>query len=382
LTGPMKIVIVPQSFKGTATASVVADAMMKSTKQIIPHADIIAIPMADGGTGTVNTLVNATNGMLFETATVDPIGRPITAIWGVLGDKKTAVIETAAASGLSLLNSSDYNPEITTTRGTGILIRTAIDAGYSDILLGIGDSATNDGGVGLARALGIKPLDKFGKELPEGGAALSELESFNIDESIISLSNINITVLCDVINPLCGPNGASAIYGPQKGASEKQIDSLDKALSKLARVVQIQFDKDILDVPGAGAGGGLGAGLIGFFNAQLLPGFGVISRAVKLEELLTRADIVLTGEGRIDSQTSLGKGVAGIAQLSKLCGVKAVAAIVGSNELSDTDAAAIGIDNVFALRKSQNVAIPSTEETLSLIESATKLAIETLMKGI
>ena len=378
----MKIVIAPQSFKGTATASVVADAMLAGIKKVMPEVELISIPIADGGSGTVDTLVKATNGITIETPTVDPIGRPIIARWGVLGDGKTAVIETAAASGLSLLDISEYDPDVTSTRGTGILLRAAIDAGYSNILLGVGDSGTNDGGVGLARALGIRPLDKFGEELPEGGAALSELESFDIGEFADSLLTTNITVLCDVTNPLCGLNGASAVYGPQKGASHEQIESLDKALLKLAQVVKDQFSKDVLDVPGAGAGGGLGAGLIAFCGATLKSGFETISESVGLQSLFNGADMVLTGEGRVDSQTLLGKGLAGVASLSKSSGVNVVAAVVGSNGLSDEESTSIGIDYVVPLIAAFDWKVPSPDETPGLIEYSTIVAINTAMEGI
>ena len=378
----MKIVIAPQSFKGTATASVVAGAMLDGVKKVMPSAEVISMPIADGGSGTVDTLVKATNGITIETPAVDPIGRPIIARWGVLGDGKTAVIETSAASGLSLLDISEYDPDITTTRGTGMLLRAAIDSGYSNILLGVGDSATNDGGVGLARALGIRPLDKFGKELPEGGAALSELESFDIGEFADSLTTPNITVLCDVTNPLCGINGASAVYGPQKGASHEQIELLDKSLLKLAQVVKNQLGEDILHVPGAGAGGGLGAGLIAFCGATLRPGFEIISEAVGLQGVLNGADMVLTGEGRIDSQTLLGKGLAGVASLSKSSSVNVVVAVVGANGLSDGEAISIGIDYVVPLIDSFDWKVPSPEETPILIEYSTIVAINTALEGI
>ena len=263
-----------------------------------------------------------------------------------------------------------------------MLLRAAIDSGYSNILLGVGDSATNDGGVGLARALGIRPLDKFGKELPEGGAALSELESIDIGAVADSLLTTNITVLCDVTNPLCGINGASAVYGPQKGASHEQIELLDKSLLKLAQVVKNQLGEDILHVPGAGAGGGVGAGLIAFCGATLRPGFEIISEAVGLQGLLNGADMVLTGEGRIDSQTLLGKGLAGVASLSKSSSVNVVVAVVGANGLLDGEAISIGIDYIVPLIDSFDWKVPSPEETPILIEYSTIVAINTALEGI
>lgn len=381
MADPIKIIVAPQAFKGTASAAVVADAMVRAISRVLPQARIIRAPIADGGGGTVEALVTATNGHYINSPTIDPLGRPIEAKWGVLGDKKTAVIETSAASGLSLLDPSDYNPEITTTKGTGLLIKAALDLGYKDILIGLGDSATNDAGVGLAHALGIKPLDVNGNELPNGGSALVNLHSFDVNETHPLLNKTTKTVLCDVKNPLCGMNGASIIFGPQKGASPQQIHVLDTALANFASVVQKQFNKNVLTIPGAGAGGGLGAGLVGLCNATLQSGFEVISQSISLKENLNGADIVLTGEGRIDSQTPGGKGVAGIANMSRQSGVKSVAVIVGSSDLVASKASAIGFDAVFPITNSPKSEIPTPEETPRLIENATIKAIKTLMKG-
>jgi len=282
---------------------------------------------------------------------------------------------------LSLLDPRDYNPEITTTKGTGLLIKAALDLGYKDILIGLGDSATNDAGAGLGHALGIKPLDINGHELPNGGTALADLYSFDLNEIHPLLNMATKTVLCDVKNPLCGINGASTIFGPQKGGSTQQIQILDNALTNFASVVKKQFHKDVSTIPGAGAGGGLGAGLVGLCNAKLQSGFEVISKSISLNENLKGADIVLTGEGKIDAQTPGGKGVAGIASMSRSSGVKSVVVIVGSSDLIHSQASAIGFDAVFPLTDSPKSKIPTPEETPGLIENATIEAIRTLMKG-
>ncbi len=379
MSNHIKIVVAPQAFKGTASASLVANAIINALKKAIPHALIIPAPIADGGGGTVEALVTSSNGRLVSSETLDPIGRPIEATWGILGDGTTAVIESAAASGLALLKPSDYNPELTSTKGTGLLVKAVLDRGYRNLLIGLGDSATNDGGVGLGRALGFMPIDENGNEIPEGGSALSTLYSFDTSNVHPSLGELNVTVLCDVKNTLCGPNGSSHIFGPQKGASPEQIAKLDRALSNFAQVVKTQFDKDVIDMPGAGAGGGLGAGLVALCNATLKPGFDVISESINLPKIIESADVVITGEGRIDESTPGGKGVAGIAQIAKYNGVRSVLAIVGSSDLDPKKSKDIGIDQVFALNNSKQAPIPNPEQTPRLIEKTTALAIKAFM---
>ncbi|MDA0988673.1 MAG: glycerate kinase [Chloroflexi bacterium] len=377
----MKVIVAPQSFKGTASAAVVADAMCRGVLLAMPHAEVVSIPIADGGSGTVEALVTATGGRYVSSPTSDPLGRPITARWGVLGDNDTAVIESSAASGLSLLEPSERDPTKTTTRGTGTLVRAALDAGYRRILIGLGDSATNDAGVGMAQALGIRALDGGDHDLPDGGAALLRLHSFDMTGVHPSLSASTITVLCDVTNPLCGPEGASAIFGPQKGASPQQVSLLDSALSRFSDVVEARLGCSVRDMPGAGAAGGLGAGLVAFCGAVLRPGFEVVSDTVHLRESLAGADLVLMGEGRIDAQTAGGKGVSGVAALSKRSGVPLVAAIVGRNEIGATEAASLGIDAVFSLTPLPNGAIADPDATPRLIEATTARAVASLLKG-
>ena len=377
----MKVVVAPQAFKGTASAAVVAAAMSRGVLQAMPHSQVVEIPIADGGSGTVDALVAATGGRYVTSPAGDPLGRPIAAMWGALGDGETAVIEASAASGLSLLSVAERDPTITTTRGTGDLIRAALDAGYTRILIGLGDSATNDAGVGMAQALGVRALDDMGRDLPNGGAALMRLHSLEIEDVHPRLASARITALCDVTNPLCGPGGASAVFGPQKGATARQVSLLDAALGRFSEVAAAQMGRNVRDVPGAGAAGGLGAGLVAFCGAALCPGFQVVSKAVRLAESLGGADLVLTGEGRIDAQTAGGKGVSGVAALSKECGDPLVAAIVGQNGLGETEAATLGIDAVFALASSSGGAIPGPESTPGLIQAATARAVAGLLRG-
>ena len=377
----MKVVVAPQAFKGTASAAVVAAAMSRGVLQAMPHSQVVEIPIADGGSGTVDALVAATGGRYVTSPAGDPLGRPIAARWGALGDGETAVIEASAASGLSLLSVAERDPTITTTRGTGDLIRAALDAGYTRILIGLGDSATNDAGVGMAQALGVRALDDMGRDLPNGGAALMRLHSLEIEDVHPRLASARITALCDVTNPLCGPGGASAVFGPQKGATARQVSLLDASLGRFSEVAAAQMGRNVRDVPGAGAAGGLGAGLVAFCGAALCPGFQVVSKAVRLAEALGGADLVLTGEGRIDAQTAGGKGVSGVAALSKECGDPLVAAIVGQNGLGETEAATLGIDAVFALASSSGGAIPGPESTPGLIQAATARAVAGLLRG-
>ena len=377
----MKVVVAPQAFKGTASAAVVAAAMSRGVLQAMPHSQVVEIPIADGGSGTVDALVAATGGRYVTSPAGDPLGRPIAARWGALGDGETAVIEASAASGLSLLSVAERDPTITTTRGTGDLIRAALDAGYTRILIGLGDSATNDAGVGMAQALGVRALDDMGRDLPNGGAALMRLHSLEIEDVHPRLASARITALCDVTNPLCGPGGASAVFGPQKGATARQVSLLDAALGRFSEVAAAQMGRNVRDVPGAGAAGGLGAGLVAFCGAALCPGFQVVSKAVRLAESLGGADLVLTGEGRIDAQTAGGKGVSGVAALSKECGDPLVAAIVGQNGLGETEAATLGIDAIFALASSSGGAIPGPESTPGLIQAATARAVAGLLRG-
>ena len=293
----MRIVVAPDSYKGSLAALGVAQAMERGILRVFPDAEVCTIPMADGGEGTVDALLAATGGKRRLSEVSDPLGKRITAQWGVLGDGCTAVIEMAAASGLTLQAAEQRNPRITSTHGTGELMRAVLDAGLRKIILGIGGSATNDGGTGMARALGARFLDTDGHELPDGGAALAGLQRIDLSLLDPRLRDTEITVACDVDNPLCGPRGASAVFGPQKGATPAMVAELDAALAHFAAVAQNATGRDIAEQAGAGAAGGLGAGLLFFTLAQLKPGVDIVLDAVGFSDLVKDADFVITGEG-------------------------------------------------------------------------------------
>ena len=321
----MKIMIAPDSFKGSLTAIEVADAIELGVKETFPEANIVKVPMADGGDGTVRCLVNATGGEILKEKVVGPLGNEVLASYGVLGDKKTAVIEMAEASGLTLVPEKQRNPLITTTYGTGQLIKAVLDQGCRKMIIGIGGSATNDGGAGMVQALGAKLLDKDGEEIGFGGGELKKV--FRIDTKYLDkrLSNTKVLIASDVSNPLCGPKGASRIYGSQKGATPKIIEELDESLAHFAEIVKRDLNKDIKDIPGAGAAGGLGASLMAFLNAELKPGIEIIIEIVKLEQSIKDADLVITGEGKIDSQTIYGKAPIGVAKIAKKYNIPVIA---------------------------------------------------------
>lgn len=329
----MKIVVAPDSFKGSLTAVEVSDAIEQGIREIFPEAEIVKIPMADGGDGTVQCLVNATGGEILREKVKGPLGGEVLASYGILGDKKTAVIEMAEASGLTLVPENQRNPLITTTYGTGQLIKAALDQGCRKMIIGIGGSATNDGGAGMLQALGVKLLNQEGKEVGFGGGELKKI--FRIDTKYLDnrLSETKVLIASDVSNPLCGPQGASRIYGPQKGATPEMIKKLDESLSYFAELIKRDLNKDVKDIPGAGAAGGLGASLMAFLDAELRPGIEIIIEIVKLEQAIKDADLVITGEGKIDGQTIYGKAPIGVAKIAKKYNIPviAVAAIIGDD---------------------------------------------------
>src|SRR5213594_1013702 len=323
-----RVIVAPQSFKGSADAVAVASAIARGVRRARPDARIEEMPLADGGEGTVRALVTATKGGLRRSRVHDPLGREIDAEWGVLGDGTTAVVEMAAASGLPLLEPSERDPRVTSTRGTGELILAAAASGAHRIVIGIGGSATNDGGAGMARAFGYRFLDREGNELPEGGAALIRLGRTD-GQTDPRLVRPSIEVACDVRNPLLGPEGASAVYGPQKGATPEVVRELDAALARYADVVEAFVGRPIRDVPGAGAAGGLGAGLLAFLDARLVSGADLVLRAVRFAERLRGADLVITGEGRIDRQSAYGKLTGAVTAAARAAGVPVVAVVGG-----------------------------------------------------
>lgn len=321
----MRVVIAPQEFKGSLTAVEAASAIQAGVASVAPNAVIDSAPMADGGPGTVDAIVHAAGGRTSIARVDGPLGDPVNARWGRIDDGRTAVIEMAAASGLSLLRREELDPRRASTHGTGQLIRHAFNAGVDRIVIGVGGSATNDGGAGMAEALGAVFLDDQGRRLAPGGAALAGLAAIHVDQLDARLGGVEMTVLCDVQNPLLGLEGASAIYGPQKGADPVCVAELDRALGNLAAMLERDLDARVADVAGAGAAGGLAAGLMAFCGATLESGFTAVSDAVHLAERIARADLVITGEGRLDTQSAYGKTVAGVAELATAANVPCLA---------------------------------------------------------
>jgi len=370
----MKIVIAPQGFKGNLTALEVAQAIEEGVKRIVPDAETVLKPMADGGEGTVQALVDATGGELITTEVTGPLEERVNAHWGILSDRTTAVIEMASASGLPLVPPEKRNPFITTTYGTGELIRAALDRGCRKLIIGIGGSATNDGGVGMAQALGARLLDTDNKELPFGGAALARLERIDISGMDPRLADFEVTLASDVNNPLCGPRGASAIYGPQKGATPEMVKQLDAALSHYADVIKKDLDIDLREVPGAGAAGGLGLGLMVFLKARAVPGIDVVIRATNLVADLKGAEIVFTAEGRIDCQSAMGKVPTGVALAAKEFGATVIAL---AGEVADDCRVVFdqGIDAVLSIAPGPITLDQSMAEAEKLLANAAECAM-------
>lgn len=347
-SGPLRIIVAPDSFKGSLSAVEAARAMARGIRAVFPEAEVVELPIADGGEGTVEALVAATGGRLRHAEVRGPLGDPVRAAWGVLGDGRTAVIEMAAASGLTLVPEGQRDPRLATTFGTGELVKAALDAGFRRLILGLGGSATNDGGAGFAWALGTRFLDGAGHDLPGGGAALARLTRIDLAGLDPRLAETELLVACDVDNPLCGPRGASAVYGPQKGATPEVVRELDAALAVFARVAARDTGREVAAIPGAGAAGGLGAGLLFFTPARLRPGVGIVLEAVGFEERVRGASLVFTGEGRTDAQTAMGKAPVGVAAAAKRQGVLVVCLSGGLEEDAD-GLRASGIDALAAV---------------------------------
>ncbi|MCK5067973.1 MAG: glycerate kinase [Bacteroidales bacterium] len=320
----MNILIAPDSFKDCMSAREVANALGRGIKKILPDSVLVMVPMADGGEGTVESVIDATGGERIVLRVKDPLLREVSSFYGITGDGKTAVIEMAAASGLELLELEERDPWITSTYGTGQLIGDALDRGCSKIMLGIGGSATNDCGAGMAEALGVKFSGRFGNLTVRGGGVLSEVELIHLEGLDSRIAGIEIVVACDVNNPLTGPQGASAVYGPQKGADREMVEKLDRNLTHFAGVIENQLGREISKVPGSGAAGGLGAGLMAFLDATLMKGIDMIAEVTGLEEKIRQADLVITGEGKMDAQTQFGKTPFGVAQLAKKHGLPVI----------------------------------------------------------
>lgn len=380
----MKCVIAADSFKGSNTATRVCEALREGMIRIFPDAEYVLVPVADGGEGTTEAVLKAAGGEPRSCRVRGPLGEPVEAAFGLLSGRR-AVIEMAAASGLPLVPESERNPLKTTTYGTGELIRAALDAGCREILIGIGGSATNDCGVGMAQALGVSFKDAEGAEIGFGGGELEKIASIDASGLDPRIKDTRISVACDVTNPLCGPNGASAIYGPQKGADPGMVARLDSALAHCASLVARDLGADIAEIPGSGAAGGLGGGLVGFLGARLEPGIDAVLSLVQYDRMVADADLVITGEGKLDYQTVYGKVPAGIAAWTKRVKNIPVIAIVGDIGDGFEAVYGIGIDAVIstvnramplseAMERSRELLVETGERVARILKAGTTLA--------
>ncbi|APW63398.1 glycerate kinase [Paludisphaera borealis] len=376
----MRVVIAPDKFKGSLTASQAAQAMARGVRSVLPSAEIEQVPMADGGEGIVEALVAATGGTFHTAEATGPLGKPVQARFGMLGDGRTAVVEMATASGLVLVPADKRDPLSTTTRGTGELLLAAVAAGARRLIVGIGGSASNDGGAGLAQALGFRLLDSDGQEIGPGGGPLGRLARIEPGGRTPGLSGVEIAVACDVTNPLCGPDGASAVYGPQKGATPEMVAELDRNLTRLAQVVERDLGVSIATIPGAGAAGGLGGGLVAFAGGRLERGIDLVIDAVGLKDHLKRADLCLTGEGSLDAQSAFGKTAVGVARLARSFGCPTIA-LVGSIGDGAEKALDEGIDAYFSICPGPIRLETAVAEASNLLEKAAEQAFRGFLAG-
>ncbi|MGL4720450.1 MAG: glycerate kinase [Kluyvera intermedia] len=344
----MKIVIAPDSYKESLSAADVASAIESGFREIYPDAEYVKLPVADGGEGTVDAMVAATQGRVISVNVTGPLGEPVDGFYGVSGDERCAFIEMAAASGLELLSPEQRNPLKTTSWGTGELIHHALDLGVKRIIIGLGGSATNDGGAGMVQALGAKLLTADNQQIPYGGAGLETLAKIDISELDSRLAHCQIDVACDVTNPLTGAEGASAVFAPQKGATAEMVVQLDGALAHYARRIEQDLAINVLTLEGGGAAGGMGAALYAFCGATLRPGIDIVTEALHLDALVADASLVITGEGRMDSQTIHGKVPVGVARVAKRYHIPVIG-IAGSLTADVGVVHQHGVDAVFSV---------------------------------
>ena len=383
----MRILVAPQALKGSLDAPAVGEAIVRGILSIIPDAECSVVPVADGGEGTVTALVAATGGEVREVEVQGPLGEPVSARFGLLGagahnpsGKRTAVIEMASASGLPLVPAERRNPLVADTFGTGQLILAALDSGCQRILIGIGGSATNDGGAGVARALGVRFFSHAGDELQPGGAVLADLARIDISRKDSRLANTEVIVACDVTNPLTGPAGASAVYGPQKGATPDMVRQLDVALAHYAEVIHRDLGIDVRAVPGGGAAGGLGAGLLAFTRAHLVPGAQLVFDALGFAEKLAGCELVFTAEGQLDSQTAYGKAPGAVAASARAAGVPVVA-LTGGLLATQNELESLGIRAALPLPDRPLTLSESMQRASELVETAAARAMALIRIG-
>ncbi|MFF2481086.1 glycerate kinase [Paenibacillus sp. NPDC058071] len=370
----MRIVIAPDSFKGSLDAPQAGEAIAKGVRRAAPHSETIILPMADGGEGTMQCLIAATNGKLVPVRVSGPLGAPTESHYGLLGDGETAVVELAAASGLYLLDPEDRNPLRTTTFGFGQLIRQALDDGVRRFILALGGSATNDGGAGMLQVLGLQLLDDEGREIGYGGGELNKLAEIRSENLDARLAECEFAVACDVDHPFVGPNGASAVFGPQKGATPEMVTELDRALTRFADIIAATAGVSVHAIPGSGAAGGTAGGVLAFLKARLEPGAPLVARSIGLKEAIANADLVITGEGRIDAQTAGGKTPLGVAGIAATHGVPAIV-LAGSVGEGISELHERGITAVFGILDQPMPLAEAMERTAELLEKTAEQAM-------
>ncbi|MBS58175.1 MAG: glycerate kinase [Chloroflexi bacterium] len=376
----MKIVIAPDSYKGSISALNVARSIESGIKKVLPNAECIIVPAADGGDGTLETLVEGSNGEIRSSEVTGPLGEKRNANWGALGDGNTAVIEMALTSGLALVPEKQLDPLNATTFGLGEIISDALENNFRKFIIGIGGSATNDGGAGMIQALGGKLLDSNGQEITPGGASLIHLDQIDISTLDSRAKDSDFLIACDVNNPLCGPEGASAIYGPQKGSTPEMVKQLDKALFHYAKIIRRDLGIDISTIPGSGAAGGLGGGFVGFLNGKLLPGVDIVLDFINLDDRLKDADLVITGEGATDQSTIYNKAPIGIANRAKKFNIPVIS-ISGSLNKGFKEVHNHGINASFSIINAPMDLSEATENASDLIASISEEIIRTLKLG-
>lgn len=344
----MKVVVAIDSLKGSLSSVEAGNAIKAGILKVEKDAEVIVKPLADGGEGTVEALVTGMNGIYQNIEVTGPLTRKVNCQYGILEESKTAIIEMSGAAGITLVSQEERNPMLTTTYGVGEVINHAIDQGCRNFIIGIGGSATNDGGIGMLQALGFDLLDKHGEQVSFGGKGLEEIVLIKTDRVRPELKECKFKIACDVNNPLCGENGASHVYGPQKGATKDMVLELDKALGHYADVVADTFGRDNKEVPGTGAAGGMGFAFLSFLEGELTPGIEIILQEIGLENEVKDADIVVTGEGMLDFQTAMGKAPIGVAKLAKKYGKKVIAFAGGTTEEA-VECNRQGIDAYFSI---------------------------------
>lgn len=378
----MKIVLAPDSFKGSMDSMHIIEIVEKAARKVFPDCEILKIPIADGGEGTVDALISILKGRIDYLTVLGPLYEKTNAKYGII-DEKTMMIEMSAASGLPLISEEKRNPLYTSTYGTGQLIKNALDGGFTNIIIAIGGSATNDGGIGAMEALGVRFLDKQGKQVKGIGKNLIHIEDIDVRNMNPKIKDVQITVMCDVENPFTGENGATYVYGEQKGGTDEILSSLEEGMLHYQKLIKEKLNIDISNVPGAGAAGGLGGALYVFLNAKLQSGIKTVLETIKFDELLEGVDLVVTGEGKLDAQSAFGKVLAGIGQESKRNEIPVVAIVGCIEEGADSiyecgiESAISTIDNVMSLKEamenSDKLLLSAAERMFRMIHVGMKI---------